>query len=101
MKNKIYSMLGLAQRSGNLMTGEDTCLMDIKKGKINLVIVADDASENTKKKFKDACAYRNIKFLVYGEREELSHAIGKYNRAVYAVRDKGFSEKICSLIETN
>ena len=51
-KQKIYSYIGLAMRAGQVVSGDDTTLKELKKGKISLVIVADDASENTKKLFK-------------------------------------------------
>ncbi|AOT68236.1 L7Ae/L30e/S12e/Gadd45 family ribosomal protein [Geosporobacter ferrireducens] len=98
MSNKFLSLLGLAQRSGNLITGEDTCEIYIKKGKVKLIIVAHDASENTKKKFHDLCVYRNIKIITYGDRDEMSHAIGKSNRAVYGIKDMAFSETLIKLI---
>ena len=50
---KIHSLLGIAMRAGKLVSGEDGTMIDLKKGKLNLVIVAEDASNNTKKLFKD------------------------------------------------
>ena len=98
MSNKFLSFLGLAQRSGNLVTGEDTCEIYIKKGNVKLVIVALDASENTKKKFNDLCVYRNIKIITYGDRDQMSHAIGKSNRAVYGIKNMAFSETLIKLM---
>jgi ribosomal protein L7Ae-like RNA K-turn-binding protein len=98
MDKKILSFLGLAQRSGNLITGEDTCEYHIKKGHIRLVIIPLDASENTKKKFKDMCEFRRIQYVIFGKRDELSSAVGKSNRAVYAIKDAVFASKIHSLI---
>lgn len=98
MSNKFLSFLGLAQRSGNLITGEDTCEINIKKGNVKLIIVAQDASNNTKKRFHDLCAYRNIQIITYGDRDEMSHAIGKSNRAVYGVKDVAFSEMLTKLL---
>ena len=48
-EKKIYSWLGLAMRSGNLVSGDDTTLRDLKKMRLSLIILADDASANTKK----------------------------------------------------
>lgn len=98
MDRKVLSFLGLAQRSGNLVTGEDTCQHHIKKGNIYLVVIAEDASENTKKKFQDMCKYRNIRYVIYGKREDLSHAVGKLNRAVYGIKDAAFANKIYDFI---
>ena len=55
MKNnmeKLHSLLGLAMRAGKLVSGEDGTMLDLKKNKLNLVIVATDASNNTKKLLK-------------------------------------------------
>ncbi|MCT4606767.1 MAG: ribosomal L7Ae/L30e/S12e/Gadd45 family protein [Marinisporobacter sp.] len=99
MKNKVFSFLGLAQRSGNLVTGEDTCTMYIKKNHVKLVIIANDASDNTKKKFRDMADFRNIKFVIYGDRQSLSQAVGRANRTVYGIKDIGLAKKIFSLIQ--
>lgn len=99
MENKILSFLGLAQRSGNLVTGEDTCTSYIKKNAAKLVIVANDASDNTKKKFRDMTTNRNTRFVVFGKRDDLSHAVGKMNRTVYIIKDEAFANKLFSLIK--
>ena len=52
-EDKIYSFLGLATRAGKIVSGDDSTLLELKKGNIKLVIVANDASDNTKKLFKD------------------------------------------------
>ena len=49
VKNKIFSLLGLATRSRNLVSGEFSSEKAVKGGKAFLVIVAEDASDNTKK----------------------------------------------------
>ncbi|QZY56794.1 L7Ae/L30e/S12e/Gadd45 family ribosomal protein [Crassaminicella profunda] len=99
MENKVLSFLGLAQRSGNLVTGEDTCAAYVKKNAVKLVLIANDASDNTKKKFQDMADFRNIKCVIYGDRQKLSQAVGKPNRAVYGIKDTGLAKKISSLIE--
>ena len=51
MRNRVLQMLGIAAKSGNVVSGEFSTEKSVKSGKSFLVIVADDASENTKKKF--------------------------------------------------
>ena len=46
-KNKIFSLLGLATRSRNVVSGEFMTEKAVKEGRAQLVIVADDASANT------------------------------------------------------
>ena len=56
-KQKALNMLGLAMRAGKLITGEEMTINEIRKRKVNLVIVTIDASENTQKKVSDKSKY--------------------------------------------
>lgn len=96
---KIYSFLGLAQRAGKLVSGDDSTMLDIKKNKVKLVIVADDASNNTKKLFKDKTSFRNINCVIYSTKLQLGLAIGKSPRAVVGIKDASFANKVLDLIE--
>ena len=85
--NKIFSYLGLAARGRRLVSGEFSTEQAIKKGKAHIVIVAGDASENTKKNFRDMCTYYKVNIYFYGSKEQLGHAIGKEFRASVAIID--------------
>lgn len=99
MVNKVYSMIGLAEKAGNIVSGEFSTEKAIKSGKACLVIIASDASENTRKHFSDMCAYRNIPIWIYGNKEELGRAIGKEVRVNLAVTNKGMADSIRKRIE--
>lgn len=99
MQNKLLSMLGFAQKSGNLVTGENTVELYLPKKKISLVIITEDASDNTKDRFIQLSERYQVPYIVWGNREILSHAIGKNNRAVYGVSNKKFSREIKRLYE--
>lgn len=99
MKDKIYTMLGFAQKSGNLVTGENTCEIYLNKRKISLLIISDDASENSKKKFVGKCEAQGVNYRVFGNRDEISHSIGKSNRPIVGVTNKKFSRKLIELID--
>ena len=47
---KIYNLLGLMQRAGKLITGEDLITKNLKNKKIKLLVIAQDCGINTKKK---------------------------------------------------
>ena len=51
--DKVLSYLGLATKAGKIQSGEFSTEKSVKCGKAALVIVAEDASDNTKKKFKN------------------------------------------------
>lgn len=87
-------MLSLAKRAGKLISGEDTVSMAIRDMMCVLVIIAEDASDNTKKKIIGRAEGQGTEYIVTGSREELSSAVGMYNRTVFAVTDMGFAQRI-------
>ncbi len=99
-QNKILSMLGLATRAGKVVSGEFSTENGIKDGKVKLTIVATDASDNTKKLFHDKSAFYKVPVFEYGDKESLGHAIGKEMRASLGVTDKGFADKLVSMLES-
>ncbi|WP_455538247.1 L7Ae/L30e/S12e/Gadd45 family ribosomal protein [Terrisporobacter sp.] len=95
---KIHSLLGLAMRAGKLVSGEDGTMLDLKKGKLNLIIVAEDASNNTKKLFKDKSSFRKVDYIELSTKNDLGVSIGKDSRAVIGIKDIGFANKIVQLM---
>ena len=91
-------MLGLATRGGFIASGEFMTEQKVKEGKAVLVIVAEDASENTKKNFRDMCSFYHVPLLCFGTKETLGHAIGKELRASLAVLNSGMAKTISDCI---
>ncbi|WP_026333374.1 ribosomal L7Ae/L30e/S12e/Gadd45 family protein [Peptostreptococcus anaerobius] len=98
-EKKLYSMIGLCMRSGNLVSGDDTTLNEVKKERVSLVIIAEDASKNTTKLFSDKCSFRNIAYIKLGTKDKLGLAIGKSPRAVLGIKNKNFADQILRLVE--
>ena len=92
--NKVYGMIGMAMKAGRVASGEFATEKAVKSGKAALVIVAEAASENTKKKFRNMCDYYEVPIRFLGQKEELGHAIGKEFRASLAVLDTGLAKAI-------
>ena len=92
MNNKFCSMLGFCAKAGKCVFGEDAVSASIKSGKAALVLVSDAASENTIKKMRDRCAYRDVPLLVCAQ--DIGAACGKPGRMIVAVTDKTFANNI-------
>lgn len=92
--DKALSMIGLATKAGKTVSGEFCTEKEVKTGRASLVIVAGDASDNTKKKFQNMCTFYNVPIYFYGDKDTLGHAMGKEFRASLAVLDEGFSKGI-------
>ena len=57
IQSKALSMISLATKAGKVVSGEFCTEKEVKSGMAYLVIVADDASDNTKKKFRNMCEF--------------------------------------------
>ena len=63
-RDKVSSLLGLATKAGKISSGEFMTEKMVKTGKAFLVMVAEDASDNTKKKFRNMCEYYEVPILI-------------------------------------
>ena len=91
-------MLGLATKAGKIVFGTESCLDMIAKKKVKLIIVAEDSSERTINNFKEKCIQSNIDFYVFGNKEDISRAIGKTNKTVVGIKDKNLAGAIQKIL---
>ena len=99
MESKIYSFIGLAKKANRMVSGDETCERIIKKARAALVIVTDDASDNTKKKYKNLCNYKNVQYRVFGSKDLLGKYLGKDIRSVIVITESGFANKLIEMID--
>lgn len=93
-QDRILSMLSLAQKAGKVASGEFSTEKSVKSGMSFLVIVADDASDNTKKMFSNMCEYYEVPIYFFSDKVTLGHYIGKEFRASLSVNDEGFANSL-------
>lgn len=93
-EKKVFNLFGIATKSGKLVSGEFSTEKAVKEKKAALVIVAEDASNNTKKMFTNMCTYHKVPIYFFGIKDDLGHAMGKEFRASLAVLDKGLADAI-------
>ena len=97
-KDKILSLIGLATKAGKIVSGEFSVEKAVKSDKAYLVVVAEDASDNTKKMFRNMCEYRNVPLYYYSNRDDIGQAMGKQFRVSIACLDEGFSKAMIEQI---
>ena len=100
-RNRALGMLGISAKAGKVVCGNDATLEDIERHKVKLVIVAEDASEKTKKNMKYVCEKNKVPILEFGNIDEISRTIGKTNKAIIGIKSKSLSEAIEKLIKNN
>ncbi|MDY5985451.1 L7Ae/L30e/S12e/Gadd45 family ribosomal protein [Sporofaciens sp. SGI.106] len=99
-QNKVLSLISLATKAGKTASGEFCTEKEVKTGRAALVIVAADASDNTKKKFQNMCDFYEVPICFYKDKDTLGHAMGKEFRASLAVLDEGFAKGIMKQLKT-
>lgn len=94
-----FSLLGLANRAGKCISGEELVVKAVQRQNAKLVILSMDASPNTKKKITDKCSFYKVNVKWVDDRYSLGSAIGKDQRVVVAVTDQGFTKKLTALLD--
>lgn len=95
---KIIGLLGLCSRSGQIALGADLSLREIRGGRAGLAFLDAGASDGTKKKIADACAYRNVPLHMLPA-GELSRACGREDRMAAAIHPGKLCQQIMYLLQ--
>ena len=93
-QNKALSMIGIAMKAGKIVSGGFAVEQGIKSGDAKLVIIAEDASPGTSKKFLNMSHFYEIPALQLGTKESLGKAVGREYRSIAAALDAGLAEAI-------
>ena len=99
---KVISLIGLSMKAGKIASGEFATEKAVKTGKAYMVITSSEASDNTKKKFRNMCEYYQVPYYEFGSKMELGAAIGKEFRASLAVTEENLAsalEKQMNMLE--
>ena len=97
VNTRLCGMLGFAMRAGKVIIGTETvCSYMAKDRKPNLVLVACDASDGTKKKLLHKAEFYGVEIITINiDSSELGRLLGKlYAPAAAAICDSHFAEEI-------
>ena len=95
--HKLEGMIGLCVKAGRAAFGSEQCEILARGGKLALVIVAKDASDNTKKRMEDKCQSFDVPRIVWGTVESLARCTGKGKVSALGIRDRGFAAAILKI----
>ena len=87
---------GLAVRAQKTLFGEESCLEAVRKHRAKLLFLDKDASENTKKRFENACQHHQTPLWLFDRAHaDLACAAGRGGGKVFVLIDAGFARKLC------
>lgn len=92
LNTKFMSLLGLAQKAGKVVSGDNTCRAKYKF--LKLIILSEDSTDETKKYYQYQCAKQHKPILIVGNRIDLGMALGKSPRTVLGITDLNFASQI-------
>jgi len=93
--------LGLCRRSGSLKSGEENTEACVKSGKAKLVLLSEDASANTAKKFTDKCRSYHTELRVFpADKQTIGHALGQTDRSCLAITDEGMASTLLKILNS-
>lgn len=99
--NKALSMLSIAVKAGKVVSGGFMTQNALQQGIASLVIIAKDASDNTKKKFTNKCDYYKVPYVIISDSETIGKRIGKEARIVVAITEEGLAKQILCKLDSN
>lgn len=90
----VLRLLGLAQRAGNVVSGDEAVRAKLQRRQVKLVIIAEDAAETTRQDFDSLARKYGVPCVLCGTKEKLGAAIGKSPRAVLALLDQNVARRV-------
>lgn len=96
--NKIAGLLGLCSRAGQITLGADLSLREIRAGRAGLALLDEGASEGTRKKIADACAFRQVPLHMMPA-GEISRACGRDDRMAAVIRPGKLCQQMMHLLQ--
>ena len=94
IEQKIMNLLSMAQRANQVVSGEFAAQKALQEKRAKLLLVAEDAAEETRKSYAELAERYTVPFHYLLTREQLGQCIGKNFRAAAVLLDSGFSKAI-------
>ena len=99
--NNAISVLGLANKAGKIEAGEEPCGAAARAKWAKLIILAQDAADNTKRRAAHFALAGNCECIeVPFSKDDLGSIIGRTSCAVMAICDAGFASLFVSKLES-
>lgn len=94
MRSKVTSLLGFASRAGALVAGAEKCLAELRRGRLELLIITEEVGDKSRKRLLQKCNSYSVECREFGSAEEMSHITGKEGRGVFGIIESGFADDI-------
>ena len=97
-KARLHGLLGMAMRAGKCVSGADGVTAALKKGKVFLVVLAEELTENSMQKLLPHVR-RSQAQMARLPQQMMGECTGKWNNRVLAITDRQFARGIYEALE--
>jgi ribosomal protein L7Ae-like RNA K-turn-binding protein len=97
---KILNLLGLATRARKVVLGQEFVIKELARNPKSIIFLANDSGNNLTKKINNKAKTYEAIVIDKFNTTEISKAIGKQNRKIVLVTDKGFIQKFLEYINS-
>jgi len=96
----VLQLVGLARRAGFAVVGTRAVRDAARRGELRVVVVAEDATENARKRLRGMLEMSDLEVVTRGTRIGLGRAVGRPEVVVVGIRDRGFGSRIVGEVQT-
>ncbi|RMF87578.1 MAG: DUF448 domain-containing protein [Nitrospinota bacterium] len=91
-REKIATLLGLAQKAGRLVSGHARLMQALQRGEIVLLLMAEDIAPERRSEYEQLCQQQQITCYSLLTKHELGACIGKELRSAVGLKDARFAK---------
>lgn len=95
----VLQLVGLARRAGHAVVGTQAVRVAARRGELSVVIVAEDATENARKRMRGLLLEPKLEVVTFGTRIGLGRAVGRRQAVVVGIRDRRLGFRIAAEVE--
>ena len=99
MEQRIMNLLSMAARARRIPSGAFMAEEALKRKQGQFLLIAEDASEETKTKFTRMAAQMHVPAAELLTMQQLGHCLGKEYRAVAVLIDRGFADRLSAYLQ--
>lgn len=97
LQERMLGLVGLAMRAGSVVSGSEMVGKAARRGEVEFILVAGDASDNIRDRIIGAARAAGIAWACMLSRESLGSRIGKSDRSVIGIKNAELAGGIRSL----
>lgn len=99
--DRALGLLGMAARAGAVVPGTGRVREAVRGGGVRLVIVAADASGNSREKLLPLLTARGVSHVIRYDRDELGAAVGRSPLSAVGVVEATFADRLHALLRAD